>query len=259
MENLTPITTKTTAPFSKKVTKSTTQVDTIEQKTLRNKAFAINSWLKPLLESIRCIECPNPNPPRALFLSEIEKTKFDTNDPEKLNLTLPDLFLRVKSDNADDSGYTAFLIHSLVLSTGPELIEAINDQKGNPYFTIDAPYHSKEKYTAKHVSKLVQFLYTGELAFEENDRDDLMLMAEDFGIDAFRVALQLAKERAEQDSNNPFKEKVENKKKFDKHRSEIQKSAKNKSVGKNRGEGSKMNENFKDFKAMVEFMKMMKN
>ena len=92
-----------------------------------------------------------------------------------------------------------------------------------------------------------------------------MLLADDFGIDAFCVAIQLAKERAEQDSNNPFKEKVEDKKKFGKHRSDGgKKSFKNKSVGKNRSEGKskgdgKMKENFSNLKTMMEFMKMMKN
>lgn len=256
---------KTSTPFSRKVTKSTTQVDTIEHKKLRNKAFAMNHWLKPLLESITLIESPNPNPSPAFFLTAIAKAQIDTHDPANMCLTPPDLFLRVKPDNAENIGYTGYLIHSVVLSIGPALLEAINEQKGNDYFVINAPFTSEQQYTAKHCSKFIEFLYTGALAFDESDQKNLMLLADDFGIDAFCVAIQLAKERAEQDSNNPFKEKVEDKKKFGKHRSDGgKKSFKNKSVGKNRSEGKskgdgKMKENFSNLKTMMEFMKMMKN
>jgi len=217
-------------------------------------------WLKPLLESVRLVHCQASNPPPAFFLNEIAKTRLSNpDDPEKLCLTQPDLFIRVKPNKEDNHGYAGFLTHSLVWCIGPAVLDSLNGQRGQDYFTIDAST-SEEEFTEKHVSKLCQFLYSGELAFEKSDQNTMIMMANDFGIDAFNIAVKQVKDRAEQDSNNPFKEKVENNKKFGKHRSDSQKSAKNKTVGKNRGEGgNKLKENFKDFKAMLEFMKMMKN
>jgi len=252
-------TSTTTAPFSKKSTKPD-QINNAEQKQLRNKAFAHNHWLKPLLESVRLVHNKDPNPPPAFFLHEIEKVKAENSENERLCHIQPDLFIRVKPNkDTNGVGYCGFLTHSLVWSIGPALLESINEQRDQDYFRIDAST-SKEDFTETHVGGLIRFLYSGELEFDESEKDTMTLMANDFGIEAFCIAVTRVKDGAEEDNNNPFTEKTEGVKKIrQKHRIDGQKGVKSKSVGKNKGVGNKMKENLKDFKAVMEFMKMMKD
>jgi len=258
------ITTKTTNVFQTRTT-----FDRQQYKTFENKFYALNAWMgSDLMSCVKLCQTNQSSPSEDFFKSEYEKAKISVNGPI---ISVPDLFIRVRGDDKNtENHYTGFLVHSVIFGSICPLLQAHVTPNGNEnqkwYFAQMWSEDGLYEWSAKHFSKLIRFVYNGELKFHEDEKEFMEKMAEDCGIEEFAAAVESVKNSKERHLNNPFNNnKGENKnkntkKEFKNKKENSSTGGKFKSVGKNGNNGKNgLKETMENMKTMVEFIKMMKN
>merc|ERR1712226_579279 len=132
----------------------------------------MRAWIgDDLLSCVKICQTNLESPGDDFFNREYEKAKLIAEQAGKLVITVPDLFIRVRgSDKETEMHYTGFLVHSIIFGAVCPTLQSIFAEDKKFYLAQMFSEPGPCAWTANDFSKLVKFVYKGELYFEESEK-----------------------------------------------------------------------------------------